>query len=122
MSGTLPKDADWRAQNFNEIAADENENMWPYWPRNSSVCHTCVRLARERDLEVLVLDQTRADVGIPVVKVIVPGMRHFWARFGPGRLYDVPAAMGWLESEGAVYSGLYAGARSTPATARKPRK
>jgi len=23
----------------------------------------------------------------------VPGMRHFWARFAPGRLYDVPVAM-----------------------------
>jgi oxazoline/thiazoline synthase len=30
------------------------------------------------------------------VKVIVPGLRHFWARFGPGRLYTVPVAMGRL--------------------------
>lgn len=58
---------------------------------------TCVKLARERGLEVLVLDQTRPDVGLPVVKVIVPGMRHFWARFGSGRLYDVPVNMGWLK-------------------------
>ena len=36
-------------------------------------------------LEVLVLDQTRPDVGLPVVRVVVPGLRHFWARFGPGR-------------------------------------
>jgi len=47
---------------------------------------------------VLVLDQTRPDVGLSVVKVIVPGMRHFWARFGPGRLYDVPVMMGWVEN------------------------
>jgi ribosomal protein S12 methylthiotransferase accessory factor len=58
---------------------------------------TCVKLARERGLEVLVLDQTRPDIGLPVVKVFVPGMRHFWARFGPGRLYDVPVAMGWVK-------------------------
>jgi ribosomal protein S12 methylthiotransferase accessory factor len=58
---------------------------------------TGVKLAQKRGLEVLVLDQTRPDVGLPVVKVIVPGMRHFWARFGPGRLYDVPVMMGWLE-------------------------
>jgi ribosomal protein S12 methylthiotransferase accessory factor len=38
-------------------------------------------------LEVLVLDQTRLDIDLPVVKVIVPGLRHFWARYGPGRLY-----------------------------------
>jgi ribosomal protein S12 methylthiotransferase accessory factor len=47
-------------------------------------------------LEVLVLDQTRPDIGLPVVKVIVPGMRHFWARYAPGRLYDVPVRLGRL--------------------------
>jgi ribosomal protein S12 methylthiotransferase accessory factor len=41
------------------------------------------------------LDQTRPDIGLPVVKVIVPGLRHFWPRFAPGRLFDVPAALGW---------------------------
>jgi ribosomal protein S12 methylthiotransferase accessory factor len=45
-----------------------------------------------------VLDQTRPDLGVPVVKVIVPGLRHFWARFGPGRLYDVPVELGWLDA------------------------
>jgi len=52
------------------------------------------RLVRDRGMELLVLDQTRPDVGLPVVKVIVPGMRHFWARFAPGRLYDVPVTLG----------------------------
>jgi len=56
----------------------------------------CVAIAKERGLEVLVLDQTRADVGLAVVKVVVPHMRPFWARFGDGRLYDVPVQMGWL--------------------------
>jgi ribosomal protein S12 methylthiotransferase accessory factor len=28
------------------------------------------------------------------MRVIVPGMRHFWRRLGPGRLYDVPVQMG----------------------------
>jgi ribosomal protein S12 methylthiotransferase accessory factor len=32
-----------------------------------------------------------------VVKVIVPGLRHFWRRTAPGRLYDVPVKMGWLK-------------------------
>jgi oxazoline/thiazoline synthase len=35
-------------------------------------------------------------VAVPVVRVIVPGLRHFYRRFGPGRLYDVPVALGWL--------------------------
>jgi hypothetical protein len=47
-------------------------------------------------LEVLVLDQTRPDIGLPVAKVIVPGLRSFWARFAPGRLYDVPVRLGRL--------------------------
>ena len=45
-------------------------------------------------LEVLVVDHTRPDVELPVVKVIVPGLRHFWRRLAPGRLYDVPMTLG----------------------------
>jgi len=56
----------------------------------------CQRLVEARGMEFLVLDQTRPDVGLPVVKVIVPGLRHFWARFAPGRLYDVPVQLGWI--------------------------
>jgi ribosomal protein S12 methylthiotransferase accessory factor len=56
----------------------------------------CRALVEGRGLEMLVLDQTRPDIGMPVVKVVVPGLRHFWARFARGRLYDVPVALGWL--------------------------
>jgi oxazoline/thiazoline synthase len=56
---------------------------------------TCVELAGKQDLETLALDQTRADTRMRAVKVIVPGMRPWWARFGPGRLYDVPVKIGW---------------------------
>lgn len=55
-----------------------------------------VAAARDAGLELLVVDQTRPDVGLPVVKVIMPGMRPFWPRFAPGRLYDVPVTLGWL--------------------------
>lgn len=55
----------------------------------------CVERLAARGLHTLVLDQTRPDVGLPVARVVVPGLRHFWARFGPGRLYDVPVALGW---------------------------
>jgi oxazoline/thiazoline synthase len=58
----------------------------------------CQELAERLGSELLVLDQTRPEIGLPVVKVIVPGMRHFWARFAPGRLYDVPVRLGWLQS------------------------
>lgn len=57
---------------------------------------SCVEIAASRGLETLILDQTRPDIGLNVVKVIVPGLRHFWSRFAAGRLYDVPVQMGWL--------------------------
>ena len=53
----------------------------------------CRALVESRGMEFLALDQTRPDIGMPVARVIVPGMRHFWARFAPGRLYDVPVGM-----------------------------
>jgi ribosomal protein S12 methylthiotransferase accessory factor len=56
----------------------------------------CQALVERAGLEMLVLDQTRPEVGLPVAKVIVPGLRHFWARLAPGRLYDVPVQLGWL--------------------------
>lgn len=59
--------------------------------------HGCVEKLRQAGLEMLVLDYTRPDVGIATAKVIVPTLRHFWRRVGPGRLYDVPVKLGWLE-------------------------
>lgn len=56
----------------------------------------CQRRIEARGLEMLVLDQSRPEIGLPVAKVVVPGLRHFWARFAPGRLYDVPVRLGWL--------------------------
>lgn len=58
----------------------------------------CVEIAAKHGLETLVLDQTRPDIGMNVVKVIVPGLRHCWARFAHGRLYDVPVKLGWLKA------------------------
>jgi ribosomal protein S12 methylthiotransferase accessory factor len=57
----------------------------------------CVEVVTRRGLDFLVLDQTRPDIEVPVVRVTVPGMRHFYRRFAPGRLYDVPIKLGWLE-------------------------
>jgi ribosomal protein S12 methylthiotransferase accessory factor len=54
----------------------------------------CLDTAKKLGLEVLVVNQTRPDINMPVVKVIVPGMRHFWRRLAPGRLYDVPVTLG----------------------------
>jgi hypothetical protein len=57
----------------------------------------CVDLAKRAGLDFLVLDQTRPDIDVPVARVIVPGLRHFYRRFAPGRLYDVPVKLGWQD-------------------------
>ena len=48
---------------------------------------------RRHHRESWVLDVT-GDLGMPVARVMVPGLRHFWERFAPGRLFDVPVDMG----------------------------
>ncbi|QAY96638.1 hypothetical protein CWB41_13610 [Methylovirgula ligni] len=57
----------------------------------------CVSIAERQGLDFLVLDQTRPDIETPVVRVVVPGLRHFYRRFAPGRLYDVPVKLGWAK-------------------------
>jgi thiazole/oxazole-forming peptide maturase SagD family component len=57
----------------------------------------CKGIIEKQGMEMLALDQTRPDIGVSVAKVIVPGLRHFWARYAPGRLYDVPVKMGWMK-------------------------
>lgn len=58
----------------------------------------CQSIVERLGLELMVLDQTRPDIGLPVVKVSVPGLRHCHARLAPGRLYDVPVRLGWLDA------------------------
>ena len=57
----------------------------------------CMKQTESQGMETLVLDLTQPDVGMPVAKVMVPGLRHFWRRTAPGRLYDVPVKLGWKD-------------------------
>lgn len=57
----------------------------------------CLDVVREVGLELIALDHTRPEVGVPVWRIVVPGLRHFWRRLGSGRLYDVPVKLGWLD-------------------------
>lgn len=64
-------------------------------PRDAAECvRRCVGHAAAAGLEVIVVDQTRPEIELAVARVIVPGLRHFWRRLGPGRLWEVPAALG----------------------------
>ena len=59
--------------------------------------HTCIERLRARGLEMIIKDLTRTEIDFSVARVTVPGLRHFWARFAPGRLYDVPVALAWRD-------------------------
>jgi oxazoline/thiazoline synthase len=59
----------------------------------------CQALVEARGMELLVLNLTRPDIEMPVVKVVAPGMRYHWPRYGAGRLYTTPIELGWKASE-----------------------
>lgn len=46
-------------------------------------------------LDVLAMDSSWPGLDFACARVVVPGLRHFWARFAPGRLYDIPVQLGW---------------------------
>jgi thiazole/oxazole-forming peptide maturase SagD family component len=52
-----------------------------------------IAVADAAGLDVIVLDQSRPDIELAVARVVVPGLRHFWRRLGPGRLWEVPARL-----------------------------
>ncbi|MFD7064368.1 TOMM precursor leader peptide-binding protein [Streptomyces sp. NPDC059906] len=87
--------------------APRGPGSWPTTQRPDLLddVHAVTESVRDRGLELLVLDQRRPDLELPVVKVIVPGLRHFWARFAPGRLFDVPVALGRVQ-EATAYDDL----------------
>ncbi len=48
------------------------------------------------NIETIIINQTRPEIDLAVVKVLAPGLRHFWRRTAPGRLYDIPVSLGWM--------------------------
>jgi bacteriocin biosynthesis cyclodehydratase domain-containing protein len=56
-----------------------------------------VKELESRGFTPAMIDLSRPDLPLKVVRTAVPGLRHFWPRLGPGRLYDLPVALGWLD-------------------------
>lgn len=81
-------------QNFSVNDCYKNPNITDI---NSAV-ETLTNCFRVANIDLLMLDLTQPDIGMPVVKMIAPSLRHFWRRLAPGRLYDVPIKMGWRKS------------------------
>ena len=94
------EDVQWKSPNLDFLKPNPKlpvKNLEDFKNFKKANVEVCVKLAKDRSMETFVLNQTRSDVGLSVVKVIVPGLRQFWPRFGKGRLYDVPVQMGWLK-------------------------
>jgi oxazoline/thiazoline synthase len=58
----------------------------------------CLRGLERAGVNAYAVDLTKPELGVPVVRVVAPGLRHYGPRFAPGRLYDVPVKLGWLKS------------------------
>lgn len=56
----------------------------------------CLQRLERAGLSAHALDLSRPEIELSVVRVVVPGLRHFWARLAPGRLYDAPVSQGLL--------------------------
>ncbi|MCC8484132.1 MAG: YcaO-like family protein [Rickettsia endosymbiont of Labidopullus appendiculatus] len=72
--------------NYNFVIIKDNNSL-----------ENCINIIKKARLEAYYIDQTRKDIGVAVVKVIVPGLRHLGRSFAPGRLFDVPVKMGWTK-------------------------
>src|SRR5882757_1103077 len=96
LDGSTPlrlQDHPYLTPSGNPMVQPESDSKFGHLDTREQVT-ACVALAKRAGLDFLVLDQTRPDIEAPVVRVIVPGLRHFYRRFAPGRLYDVPVKLG----------------------------
>jgi ribosomal protein S12 methylthiotransferase accessory factor len=55
----------------------------------------CIESCKRHGLDLFLVDMTRPGIDVPVVRVVVPGLLHFWARFGNRRLFEAPVRLGW---------------------------
>ena len=58
-----------------------------------------VALMQEHGLEVIVYNLSRKETKLNVIRVVVPGLSHFWPRFADPRIYLHPVTLGWSERE-----------------------
>lgn len=84
-------DADWLLSDQAIRKANDYPPDTEKWPQLGAL----ISMLKLKGLEVIVVDQTHPDTGVPVVRVVVPGLAHHWRRLGVDRLYTVPVALGW---------------------------
>lgn len=60
--------------------------------------HELNEILSQKSLSAYWLNLSQANIEFFTVKVMIPGLRHFWNRLGPGRLYDVPVELGMIST------------------------
>ena len=83
-SQTMRKPADFTDQSTNDLLTD---------------IERAVALMQEHGLEIIVYNLSRKETPLNVVRVVVPGLSHFWPRFADPRIYRHPVALGWSDRE-----------------------
>ncbi|SEV95526.1 ribosomal protein S12 methylthiotransferase accessory factor [Chitinophaga sp. YR573] len=74
-------------------------------PVVSEMCTEGITRLARLGIDTIIVDCTRPDIGLPVIKVFAPGLRAFRPRFGSGRLYEIPVTAG-LTDKILTYSAM----------------
>ncbi|MEQ9496765.1 MAG: TOMM precursor leader peptide-binding protein [Deltaproteobacteria bacterium] len=90
-------DEDWSAAKF-LVPHGEPRDVSPFEATEDDALPTVVSRLAAHGYDPLVVDLPPPGGGLHVVRAVVPGLRHFWPRFGPGRLYATPVALGWIDA------------------------
>jgi bacteriocin biosynthesis cyclodehydratase domain-containing protein len=64
---------------------------------SSQIVALCIQRMKSAGIRPIAVNLTRPDVLVHAVRAVAPGMRSTRNRRGPGRLYEVPVRLGWLE-------------------------
>lgn len=68
----------------------------PHFATLDEALRHCIALVADKH-DFIVQDLGRPELPLSCVRVVVPGLCHFWNRRGALRLYEVPVAMGWRD-------------------------
>jgi bacteriocin biosynthesis cyclodehydratase domain-containing protein len=94
LTTVVTADQPWLLPDPDQPPTTPASHLVPAAADTSAAVDAAVGTARAAGLDLIVVDQSRPELELSVARVVVPGLRHFWRRLGPGRLWDVPAALG----------------------------
>jgi ribosomal protein S12 methylthiotransferase accessory factor len=81
----------------NALAEPELTGLGETAPGQAVTFDTLLGAMAAQGIEVYTADLTRPELGVPVIRALSPQLRDWLPRFAPGRLYDVPVALGLKE-------------------------